>query len=181
MDNETIQIHLNSKYATSYNNNNISDCNFTLPNIEVADGYYIHLSVQSCVIPYSFYNIDSTNNALFYQEIVVDGNGAQTGTINTSLYITSGNYNAIQLASYLSSNLPRTTVTYSTITGKYTFINSTYNFIIKNQFSSCFDLIGCSSNDLYNTSALKQLVSLHLLIYPLVNVYVLVVIFLLVI
>ena len=159
MDNETIQIHLNSKYATSYNNNNTSDCNFTLPNIEVADGYYIHLSVQSCVIPYSFYNIDSTNNSLFYQEIVVDGNGAQTGVINTSLYITSGNYNAIQLASYLSSNLPRTTVTYSTITGKYTFINSTYNFIIKSQYSKCLDLIGCSNNDLYNTSALKQLVS----------------------
>ena len=159
MDNETIQIHLNSKYATSYNNNNISDCNFTLPNIEVSDGYYIHLSVQSCVIPYSFYNIDSTNNSLFYQEIVVDGNGAQTGVINTSLYITSGNYNAIQLASYLSSNLPRTTVTYSTITGKYTFINSTYNFIIKSQYSKCLDLIGCSNNDLYNTSALKQLVS----------------------
>lgn len=159
MDNETIQIHLNSKYATSNNNNNTSDCNFTLPNIEVSDGYYIHLSVQSCVIPYSFYNIDSTNNSLFYQEIVVDGNGAQTGVINTSLYITSGNYNAIQLASYLSSNLPRTTVTYSTITGKYTFINSTYNFIIKSQYSKCLDLIGCSNNDLYNTSALKQLVS----------------------
>lgn len=160
MDNETIQIHLNSKYATSYNNNNISDCNFTLPNIEVADGYYIHLSVQSCVIPYSFYNIDSTNNALFYQEIVVDGNGAQTGVINSQIYIASGNYNAIQLASYLTANLPRTTVTYNTITGKYSFVNSTYNFIIKKQYSNCFDLIGCSSsNDLYNTSALKQLVS----------------------
>lgn len=159
MDNETIQIHLNSKYATSYNNNNTSDCNFTLPNIEVADGYYIHLSVQSCVIPYSFYNIDSTNNALFYQEIIVDGNGAQTGTTNTQIYIASGNYNAIQLASYLTANLPRTTVSYSIITGKFTFINSTNNFIIKSQYSNCLDLIGCSSNDLYNTSALKKLVS----------------------
>ena len=83
----------------------------TLPNIEVADGYYIHLSVQSCVIPYSFYNIDSTNNSLFYQEIIVDGNGAQTGTTNTQIYIANGNYNANQLASYLSANLPRTTVT----------------------------------------------------------------------
>lgn len=159
MDNETIQIHLNSKYATSYNNGSTSDCNFTLPNIEVADGYYIHLSVQSCVIPYSFYNIDSTNNSLFYQEIIVDGNGAQTGTTNTQIYIANGNYNANQLASYLSSNLPRTTVTYSTITGKYTFINSTNNFIIKSQFSTCLNLLGCSTNDLYNTSALKQLVS----------------------
>ena len=156
---ESIQIHLNSKFATSYNNNNNSDCNFSLPNIEIEDGYYIHLSVQSCVIPYSFYNIDSTNNVLFYQEILVDGNGAQTGTINTTLNMASGNYNALQLASYLTSNLPRTTVIYSTITGKYTFGNSTNNFIIKSQYSTCLSLIGCSTNDLYNTSALKALTS----------------------
>jgi hypothetical protein len=156
---ESIQIHLNSKFATSYNNNNNSDCNFSLPNIEIEEGYYIHLSVQSCVIPYSFYNIDSTNNVLFYQEILVDGNGAQTGTINTTLNMASGNYNALQLASYLTSNLPRTTVSYSTITGKYTFGNSTNNFIIKSQYSTCLSLIGCSTNDLYNTSALKALTS----------------------
>jgi hypothetical protein len=111
------------------------------------------------VIPYSFYNIDSTNNVLFYQEILVDGNGAQTGTINTTLNMASGNYNALQLASYLTSNLPRTTVSYSTITGKYTFGNSTNNFIIKSQYSTCLSLIGCSTNDLYNTSALKALTS----------------------
>ena len=52
MDNETIQIHLNSKFATSYNNNSSSDCNFTLPNIEVDDGYYIHLSII-CILRYS--------------------------------------------------------------------------------------------------------------------------------
>jgi hypothetical protein len=70
MDHETIQVHLNSKYATSYNNGNIEYCNFLLPNIEAEDGYYIHLSVLSAVIPYSFYNIDSSNNCLFYQEII---------------------------------------------------------------------------------------------------------------
>jgi len=153
MATETIQVHLNSKYATSYNNGNVADCNFSLPNIETDDGYYIHLSVLSAVIPYSFYNIDSTNNCLFYQEIVSGTN------LNTTLYIASGNYNAIQLASYLTANLPRTTVSYSTITGKYTFINSAYNFIIRSQYSTCLSLLGCSSNDLYNTSALFQLVS----------------------
>lgn len=157
MDNETIQIHLNSKFATSYNNNSSSDCNFTLPNIEVDDGYYIHLSVLTCVIPYSFYNIDSTNNSLYYQEIIVNGNGAQVSTINSPIYIASGNYNAIQLATYLTQNLPRTTVTYNTINGKYTFVNTTNNFIIKSQFSTCLNLIGCSSDDLYNTSVLKSL------------------------
>ena len=156
-DNETIQIHLNSKYATSYNNNSSSDCNFTLPNIEVQDGYYIHLSIINCVIPYSFYNIDKTNNGLFYQEIQVDANGNQTGTINTTLYFNSGNYNAIQLATYLTQNLPRTTVTYNTINGKYTFVNTTYNFIIRAQFCTCLNILGCSTNDLYNTSVLKSL------------------------
>jgi hypothetical protein len=155
---ETIQIHLNSKYATSYNNNFSSDCNFTLPLIEVDEGYYIHLSVQSAIIPYSFYNIDSTNNTLYYQEIIVDANGNQTGTINTSINISQGNYNALQLGSYLQSNLPRTTVSYSTITGKYIFTNTTYNFIIKSQYSTCLSLIGCNtSNDVYNTSILKSL------------------------
>jgi len=153
MSSENIQIHLNSQYATSYNNGNNADCNFLLPNIEAEDGYYIHLSVLNAVIPYSFYNIDSTNNCLFYQEII----GQQVN--NTTLYIQSGNYNAIQLASYLSSNLPRTTVTYSTINGKYTFINSTNNFIIRSQYSTCLSIIGCSTNDLYNTSALQKLVS----------------------
>ena len=61
MASETIQIHLNSQYATSYNNGNNADCNFSLPNIEVEDGYYIHLSVLTCVIPYSFYNIGRFN------------------------------------------------------------------------------------------------------------------------
>ena len=158
MASETIQIHLNSRYATSYNNGNNADCNFSLPNIEAEDGYYIHLSVLTCVIPYSFYNIDSTNNCLFYQEIVAELNGVNIQVNNTTLYIQSGNYNAIQLASYLTSNLPRTTVTYSTITGKYTFVNSTYNFIINSQYSSCLSLLGCSTNDLYNKSALKMLV-----------------------
>jgi len=159
MASETIQIHLNSQYASSYNNGNNADCNFSLPNIEAEDGYYIHLSVLTCVIPYSFYNIDSTNNCLFYQEILTDANGSPTGTLNTTLYIDSGNYNALQLASYLTSKLTRMTITYSTITGKYTFINSSYNFIIKSQFSNCLSLLGCSTNDLYNTSALKMLVS----------------------
>ena len=159
MASETIQIHLNSQYASSYNNGNNADCNFSLPNIEAEDGYYIHLSVLTCVIPYSFYNIDWSNNCLFYQEIVAELNGVNIQVNNTTLYIQSGNYNAIQLASYLTSNLPRTTVTYSTITGKYTFVNSTYNFIINSQYSNCLSLLGCSTNDLYNTSALKMLVS----------------------
>ena len=62
MSNESIQIHLNSKYATSYNDGNLNDCNFFLPIIEAPSQHTILLSVQNAIIPYSFYNINSNNN-----------------------------------------------------------------------------------------------------------------------
>ena len=69
MSHESIQIHLNSKYALSYNNNHYSDCDFETNLIQIDDRYSIHLSVINLSIPYSFYNINSTNNVLFYQEL----------------------------------------------------------------------------------------------------------------
>ena len=75
---ETIQIHLNSSDANSYNNNSLSDCNFYLPIIELPLQHTILLSVQSAVIPYTFYNISSTNNILVYIE-----NGIQKNTYNS--------------------------------------------------------------------------------------------------
>lgn len=146
MNIESLQIHLNSKYADSYNNSSLSDCNFNLPLIEIPCQHTIYLSVQQAVIPYSFYNINSTNNTLFYQEII------GTGVNNTTVYISNGNYNAYQLAVYLSTNLPRTTVSYDIIKNKYTFTNTTNNFKILTAYSTCQDLIGLSTNDLYNTS-----------------------------
>jgi hypothetical protein len=66
--NEAIQIHLNSMFATNYNNQHYSDCGFALPMIEAQSQYTIYLSIIHCVIPYSFYNINSTNNVLCYSE-----------------------------------------------------------------------------------------------------------------
>jgi len=65
--NESIQIHLNSKFASSYNDNNTSDCNFSLPVIEIPSQHSIMLSVQHAIIPYSFYNINATNNVITIQ------------------------------------------------------------------------------------------------------------------
>jgi hypothetical protein len=88
-----------------------------------------YLSVQHATIPYSFYNINSSNNTLYLQEIVVDAYGAQTGVINTYIYLSLGNYNAYQLATYLGTIFPsnRITVAYDNIKNKYTFTNS-YNY-----------------------------------------------------
>ena len=60
------QIHLNSKHADSYNNNSISDCNFYLPQIDTLNDHQINVSIQSANIPYSFFNINTSNNYLKY-------------------------------------------------------------------------------------------------------------------
>jgi len=57
-----------------------------------------------------------------------------------------------QLTSYLTVNLPRTTATYNSITNKMTFVNSVNEFKILTGFSSCQNLLGVSTDDLYNTS-----------------------------
>jgi hypothetical protein len=151
MNNESIQIHINSKYATRYNNQHYSDVDIELPMIEVPSGYTINLSVLHAVIPYSFYNVNSTNNMLFYSEYQA------TPVINTTIIIPYGNYNSNQLASYLTANLPRTTVIYNAITNKLTFTNTTNEFKILTGFSSCQNLLGVSNDDLYNTSIGRSL------------------------
>ena len=151
MSHDSIQIHLNSKYATTYNDNHWSDCDFNTNLIQIDDRYSIHLSVINASIPYSFYNINSTNNTLFYQELT-----SPTVT-NTTVYINYGNYSAYQLATYLSNNLPNTVVSYDSIINKFTFNNTVNDFKILTQFTTCQNLIGLSTNDIYNTSIGKNL------------------------
>lgn len=161
---ESVQIHLNSRYATSYNDSTLSDCNFNLPVVEIESGHTIMLSVNHAVIPYSFYNINKNNNVIYIQEIVVDGNGAQVDTINSTLYIQYGNYNAYQLASHLSTLFVdgRMTVTYNSIQNKFLFVNSTYNFKFLAAYTTAIELLGLSKNDIYNTSALQYYMSNNL-------------------
>ena len=151
MSHESIQIHLNSKFARTFNNLYYSDVDFETNLIQVDDNYSIHLSVINASIPYSFYNINSTNNELTFHEYI---SGTSRGL---TLYIEEGNYTAYQLATYLSQNLPNTTVSYNSITNKFTFTNSVNDFIIFNQYSTCQNLLGLSTNDLYNGSVGKSL------------------------
>ena len=151
MSHESIQIHLNSKYATTYNNLDYSDVDFETNLISVDDRYSIHLSVINASIPYSFYNINSTNNELTYQELT------SPNPTGLTLYIDKGNYTAYQLATYLSQNLPNITVTYNSITNKFTFSNSVNDFKIIGQSSTCQNLLGIFGNDFYNHSLGKSL------------------------
>ena len=49
---DSLQIHLNSKFAT-YNNLHHSDCDFNTNLIQISDKYTIYLSVVNVVVPYS--------------------------------------------------------------------------------------------------------------------------------
>ena len=63
---EKIQIILNSKTADQYLNNNTTDCIFIIPIIEVKRRHKAHISLTDVVIPYSFYNVNETNDKLNY-------------------------------------------------------------------------------------------------------------------
>jgi hypothetical protein len=64
---DSIILLINSKNATnSFNGFSNSDLYFSLPNIEAPLQHYFYLSVLNCVIPYSMYNVNNTNNQLFY-------------------------------------------------------------------------------------------------------------------
>ena len=152
MEIESIQIHLNSANATSYIGNSNANCVFNIQTLEIPQQHTIYLSVRHANIPYSFYNIDTTNNQLIYNE---NGN-----TINSVVNIVPGNYNANQLCSYFSTSMPNFTCTYNSIVNKFTFTNALYNFTF-NPASTCLGMLGFSYNSMYLSSALKYIDSTH--------------------
>jgi hypothetical protein len=150
---ESIHIHLNSSNAIKYYNDTYySFVEFTFPVIEIPSDYTIHLSVSHVSIPYSFYNVNERNNILKYSIL---------STIYT-VYIPSGNYTTSNLLSTLKNLLPNTfTITYSGITNKFTFSNSSQDFTFiydpNNIQSTCFYLLGFSLK--YQNSVNKILIS----------------------
>ena len=136
---ESIQLYLNSNNADKLNNGYTSDCEFVLPVIEIPDGFHIYLSVVKCLIPYSFYNVNLTNNKLTY-------------SLSTNFYsvvIPTGNYNVSQLISTLLSLLqPNFSITYNNINNKFTFTHSTYDFTLYSNTttSTCLSLLGFNSS-----------------------------------
>lgn len=121
---DSIQIYLNSKYASVKPTGDTGICVFEFPQIDIPDGHYIYLSLQNAVIPYSFYSINDNNNVL-----IIHSN-SNTYTIT----VPAGNYNIQQMINALQSGLGGLfTITYNSITNKITITNTTYEFTVKKE------------------------------------------------
>ena len=119
---ESIQIFLNSRYATETVDDNTANCIYYLPVIEIPDGHHIYLSLQNASIPYSFYSITSFDNTFSW--------GLVGGPINT-YYIEPGNYTITQLVGVIQAAMGTSyTITYSSITAKLLFTHTSSNFVI---------------------------------------------------
>jgi hypothetical protein len=122
MQNESIQIYLNSRYATETVGGNTADSIYYLPVIEIPDGMHIYLSLQNANIPYSFYSITGFDNTFIFGLV---------GDPTTTYYIEPGNYTITQLIGVIQAAMGASyTVTYSSITSKILITHSTSNFII---------------------------------------------------
>jgi hypothetical protein len=131
---ESIQIYLNSRYATEVVEDNIANCIYYLPVIEIPDGHHIYLSLQNATIPYSFYSITEADNTFIWGLVSAPSN----------IYnIEPGNYNVTQLIDVLKSIMGVSyTITFSSITSKILITHATTNFII---YASSFNhIIGFS-------------------------------------
>ena len=110
MRSESIQIYLNSRYATEIVDNNTANCIYYLPVIEIPDGHTIYLSLQNANIPYSFYSITSVDNTLTWG--LVDG---PVFTYN----VEPGNYTVTQLITVIQAAMGNPfKITFSSITCK---------------------------------------------------------------
>jgi hypothetical protein len=159
---ETIEIYLNSKSATNYVNNQISDCYYNLPNIELTPDEIAYISLKDAVIPYSFYNVNNTNNKLNYT----------INSINYSITLINGYYNVNTLRLHLLELFGLNwTINYISKLNKYEFIHSINNFTFLNT-STCFELLGFKSNITYSSTLLKLTSSICCNTFTIKNIYI---------
>ena len=83
MPSEVLEIYINSRNANRYYDGMISNASYTLPHIEILQDEKAYVCIKSAVIPYSFYNINNTNNKLNY---LLNG-------VASSITLVKGNYN----------------------------------------------------------------------------------------
>lgn len=141
----SVQIHLNTEDCIKYYSGS-SYCEFSLPMYTVPSTSTLYISVVHATIPYSFYNINSSNNTLCYS---VSNNNIQR------IYLTQGNYTTTSLLAQLINLLPNTfTITYNQQQNTFTFTNSytfTFYYNVSIGFSTCFGLLGFSNSQQTST------------------------------
>lgn len=140
---DSFQVHFNSKFATTYTNNK-ANCDFYLPVMDINTQNQLYVSIIHAVIPYTFYNVNSSNNYFNYT----------LGGTPYNFTIARGNYNVNTLKTYLTANLPFT-VSYNGINNTFTFTHTTYDFVFLSS-SSCLSLLGFSTT---SSSTNKSLTS----------------------
>lgn len=115
-DTDSIQIYLNSRYTQSKPNGDTGDCIFQIPTLEMPDGYYVFMSLQQAVIPYSFYSINPSNNFMHVED---------ASTNSYTFTVEPGNYNITQMIQAILAEMGGGwTITYSSITNKITITNT---------------------------------------------------------
>ncbi len=104
---------------------------------------HIYLSIQSAIIPNSFYNINKYNNTLIYS---MDSNN-----IKQSFSLPLGNYNIKEVVNYFNSNFLGFTTTLDKQTNKLSFQNTSYlNFKFYSE-STIYNVIGFSNGLIYHS------------------------------
>ena len=108
----------------------------------------IYISIQHAEIPASWYNVNYTNSNIIINNIIYQ--------------IPVGNYNATNLITALNVLLPTYTITYSSISNRYTFSNSTI-FTLNNKSTSKY-IIGLGYSD--STAIFNSSTGLYTLTLP---------------
>ena len=159
---EILEIYLNSKTADKYFDGLISDAVFYLPNINIGKREKAYVSIKNCVIPYSFYNINNTNNTLDYT----------LNSVDYSITFENGNYNVLTLKEHILSLLEDGfSITYNVKTNTYTFTHSTYDFTFKNT-SNCFELLGFQDDNNYSSTSFSLSSTISINLFTIKNVYI---------
>lgn len=121
-----------SSKNTSLNDSFKSKLSISLPDLSFHEKIEnIYFSVQHAEIPNSFYVVNYTNSILVINSV--------------SYQIPVGNYNANNLITALKLLIPTYTITYNSITNRYTFTNNTAFTI--NSSSSCRSIIGLGNTN----------------------------------
>lgn len=140
------QLQLSSNNVDSKNDNSYI---FYIPtgSILAESQEHIYISVQTAVIPNTFYNINSYNNILCYALI--------SNNIKQYLTIPVGNYTIKDIVTYIISTMTNFTVSYNKTYNKLTFQNlSLANFIFYPE-STLYGVLGFTNGlTYYSTSGL---------------------------
>ena len=153
---ENLEIYLNSKSARLKQDNQSGNCFFTLPNIDIDENKeQVYVSVRNATIPFSWYNVNETNNKLNF---TIDGT-------SYSITLTEGNYNVNTLAVEFKTEMDHIhfqhghngnlTISYLPKKNKFYFFHSNHDFSFLST-STCFELLGFEDGKTYLSTLLPS-------------------------